>query len=471
MLVALVDGQRSQPKPGFRGACPGCGGEVVAKCGEKVVWHWAHRVAECNYLSEPETEWHLDWKSRFPIECQEVSIENHRADVKGPLAVLEVQHSSISLTAIREREEFYGEMLWVLDAVRFGGTGFADDIAISYEGKGRYFYRWKRKGPKRSFADATKPIILDLPGGLFQLSHSTRHQAAVGRYLTSQELYTMVCGDDVPVVPHEWHERDRVLSEARKRREHVFDEMTRLRRQWTKAPDEYRRRFWWASEFSNPPTWLVSSSGVDRFIDEEFIEHADVEFEAAEKAIADLKVFAEKERIRELRKQAEWERKEQERLKHERSLREAAEAERIRLEIKQRAEEEQRQRELEEARKISEEEFQKRMAEYRRRNEELRKEREEIDRREREEWAKELALRERLQVERQQEEKRRIEQAKQEFAERARAQLLAWKHAEPGLHYYTLALMWQVETGQELTGARVKEVLNRQGSAAHRLPT
>jgi competence protein CoiA len=55
-----------------------------------------------------------------PADCTEVTIERngerHRADIvtwKG--TVIELQHSSISVDSIEEREAFYGQMIWLFD--------------------------------------------------------------------------------------------------------------------------------------------------------------------------------------------------------------------------------------------------------------------------------------------------------------------------------------------------------------------
>lgn len=46
-------------------------------------------------------------------------MDDHRADVLTPKGVIEFQKSSISTKEIREREQFYGRMVWVIDAVDF----------------------------------------------------------------------------------------------------------------------------------------------------------------------------------------------------------------------------------------------------------------------------------------------------------------------------------------------------------------
>jgi hypothetical protein len=119
MLWANRHGRKIQAFPGVTATCPACGGEVVPKCGEIVEWHWAHKARDCDSWGEPESQWHLGWKARFPAEWQEVVMGPHRADVRTPRGVIEFQKSAISAAEIREREQFYGKMIWVVDASGF----------------------------------------------------------------------------------------------------------------------------------------------------------------------------------------------------------------------------------------------------------------------------------------------------------------------------------------------------------------
>ena len=125
MKYALVHDQRSEAEPGLSGLCPVCGAAMVAKCGEVRVWHWAHRgKRQCDRWWETETDWHRNWKDRFPGEWQEViqtaeNGEKHIADVKtGQDWVIEFQHSHIKPEERRSREAFYGDMVWVVDGLR-----------------------------------------------------------------------------------------------------------------------------------------------------------------------------------------------------------------------------------------------------------------------------------------------------------------------------------------------------------------
>ena len=124
MRFALVNGDRVEPQPALIGECANCGSDMIAKCGEYVRWHWAHKPRlDCDPWHEAETDWHLMWKDAFPSYCQEfVQIsentgEKHVADVKAPSGVVvEVQHSRISEDELHSREDFYGDMIWIVDA-------------------------------------------------------------------------------------------------------------------------------------------------------------------------------------------------------------------------------------------------------------------------------------------------------------------------------------------------------------------
>ena len=125
MLVALVDGQRREPQRGLvGGVCPFCKMPVTAKCGNERVHHWAHkpgRDQECDPWKWEESDWHLNWKNQFPLECREVihtaeNGEKHRADVKTVKEwVLEFQHSPLTPEERQSREAFYPKLVWVVD--------------------------------------------------------------------------------------------------------------------------------------------------------------------------------------------------------------------------------------------------------------------------------------------------------------------------------------------------------------------
>lgn len=126
MKFALVNDQRVEAFPKQKGVCPLCGNEVISKCGKVMTWHWSHKGAKtCDSWWENETDWHRQWKAQFPTEWQEIihvdtiSQERHIADVKTPHGlVIEFQHSPLSLEEIAARENFYGNMIWIVDGLR-----------------------------------------------------------------------------------------------------------------------------------------------------------------------------------------------------------------------------------------------------------------------------------------------------------------------------------------------------------------
>ena len=125
MRFAHVDGERREAEPGLAGTCPGCGGVVVAHCGEIKVWHWQHKSRRhCDHWWENETEWHRDWKSQFPTDWQEIAArdehgELHIADIKTSKGlVVEFQHSYIKPVEARTRTKFHNPMFWIVDGTR-----------------------------------------------------------------------------------------------------------------------------------------------------------------------------------------------------------------------------------------------------------------------------------------------------------------------------------------------------------------
>jgi len=162
--------QQSPALSGELGTCPLCGRTVLAKCGEIVQWHWAHESAiDCDPWSEPESPWHYTWKNRFPRECQEIIVGQHRADVISERGwILEFQHCPLSVAEIREREQFYGtKLIWIADGKDCGknfhfrktqkhGPELTNRVPVTF--------RWK--WPRKTWATARRPVFVDLDGEL-----------------------------------------------------------------------------------------------------------------------------------------------------------------------------------------------------------------------------------------------------------------------------------------------------------------
>lgn len=179
MKFALVSDQRIEATPDAKGACPGCGDPVIAKCGKQKIWHWAHKgTRTCDPWWEPETEWHRAWKANFPNEQQEVRHQDaetgewHIADVKVASGlVLEFQHSAISTDEIQSREVFYKKMLWIVDATRLKKT------VAKIEGAFRSGKEWQLNG------------VRSIVGGLANIPLEFRE---------SRHVVVFDCGVDLP---------------------------------------------------------------------------------------------------------------------------------------------------------------------------------------------------------------------------------------------------------------------------------
>lgn len=157
MLFARVDdGSRVEPSPGAHALCPQCGGEVLAKCGTLVAWHWAHKKRDCDRWSEGESEWHLGWKRQVLPSACEVVLGEHRADIYTANGlVVELQHSPLDARKIREREQFYGQMLWLFDARAFELELYPHAAHIDFE--------WNH--PRKSLLRAECPMYFDIGSG------------------------------------------------------------------------------------------------------------------------------------------------------------------------------------------------------------------------------------------------------------------------------------------------------------------
>lgn len=164
-MLANVDGHLIEATSRQLGACPGCGAPVRGKDGPIVTAHWAHVAgSDCDPWSEPESPWHQMWKRSYLHHgmAVEVPMGGHRADVVTPIAIVELQHSTLSLVDAHAREAFYGQrMLWLWDMtdpdrwerVHFGARGF-----------------WWKQG-SRMQAALRRPVFWHTPdGGVFRVS-------------------------------------------------------------------------------------------------------------------------------------------------------------------------------------------------------------------------------------------------------------------------------------------------------------
>ena len=126
MRFALIGNERTNAAFGLKGICPGCLQPVIARCGNQRIHHWAHNRSKiCDTWWETETEWHRTWKNNFPESWQEIILfdegtgEKHIADVRANDGhVIEFQHSHLNVQERIARENFYKNMVWVVDGNR-----------------------------------------------------------------------------------------------------------------------------------------------------------------------------------------------------------------------------------------------------------------------------------------------------------------------------------------------------------------
>lgn len=126
MQYALVNNLRTEPTKGARAICNVCQKEVIAKCGDIKVHHWAHRKTKsCDKWWENETSWHRSWKNNYPADWREIikhdqlTGEKHIADIcTSNNLTIEFQHSPIDSTERKSREEHYQNMVWVVDGLK-----------------------------------------------------------------------------------------------------------------------------------------------------------------------------------------------------------------------------------------------------------------------------------------------------------------------------------------------------------------
>ena len=125
MKFALINGEKCEAIKGSKGNCPSCGAELIARCGDIKINHWAHKGnRNCDPWWENETDWHRSWKNKFSIEWQEVvhydkNGEKHIADLKTNNDwIIEFQHSYLKPEERRARNIFYKKLIWVVDGTR-----------------------------------------------------------------------------------------------------------------------------------------------------------------------------------------------------------------------------------------------------------------------------------------------------------------------------------------------------------------
>ncbi|MHC1773828.1 MAG: competence protein CoiA [Lentimicrobium sp.] len=176
MKFAIFENNRIEASKGAKGICPSCGSELIPRCGEFKIHHWAHKnIRNCDPWWENETEWHRLWKNNFPNAWQETIMhdeltgEKHIADVRTIHGlVIEFQHSHIDPKERTSRERFYKSIVWVVD-----GTRLKRDYSRFLKGKNDFQKTDKKRIFKIDFLNEVfsvdwlnsyVPVVFDFKG-------------------------------------------------------------------------------------------------------------------------------------------------------------------------------------------------------------------------------------------------------------------------------------------------------------------
>ena len=176
MKFAIINGEKVVASAGAKGICQSCGAEMIAKCGEFKINHWAHKKnLQCDTWWETETKWHREWKGNFPndwqenILCDSLTNEKHIADVRTDKGlVIEFQHSHINPVERSQRENFYKNMIWIVD-----GTRLQRDIprfikaqkdCVFIDGPSILGIEFADECFPKNWLDSSVPVIFDFNG-------------------------------------------------------------------------------------------------------------------------------------------------------------------------------------------------------------------------------------------------------------------------------------------------------------------
>ena len=174
MLYALDQNKsKIRAAPNIVARCPLCDEPLIPKCGAIKIWHFAHQpTTTCDPWYEPESPWHLGWKSLVKPEFSEVLIRSkgscHIADIKVGTRILEFQKSPLSYIDRLKREAFYGpSLIWVVHQNRSA-------LNIKYKSDGYCTFRWKHPKEWIITLQMLFPFYLDFDDGQMLLVRGVR---------------------------------------------------------------------------------------------------------------------------------------------------------------------------------------------------------------------------------------------------------------------------------------------------------
>jgi len=156
MLIAKdLDNNKVLPSPKMSAICPHCEQEVLSKCGDINVWHWAHLIS-CPFEYERETEWHKLWKDRavsFGLELEHMFVRHITDAIDHKKKVCyEFQYSPISRIEMVSRvihyKTFNYSTKWIFD---YKEKKDSDQLIISHVNN--LVVKFQQKWAKRTITD------------------------------------------------------------------------------------------------------------------------------------------------------------------------------------------------------------------------------------------------------------------------------------------------------------------------------
>lgn len=209
MLIALHNNQRLRAEAagsGSIGTCPWTNRPVKAHVG-LIRQYWACIGGQPTFKNgyEPESEWHISWKTPIQDQFCEVvmgSNNEHRADILGSNnTVVEIQRSIIDIRDSKDRIEFYKHatgrrVIWVIDIQEFWRKRFF--LSNKPDPKGFFSVSWK---PKRTWlwniaATPETNLFLEFKQSSDQLLQAWIHQGDMfARFVRKQEFFMRYMDD------------------------------------------------------------------------------------------------------------------------------------------------------------------------------------------------------------------------------------------------------------------------------------
>lgn len=161
MRIAYYDGKRvpidEYKDSMYYGIICAEGHPLVAKRGAIRIHHYAHKNTQPSCCcGDNKGDWHMEWQNRVCKDAQEVRMVGptskiHVADIMCGKYVVEIQHSPMAVSIMKEREGFYTglgyTLVWVFDTsgweytkigtmgIRKGSRGQEHPLWGSYDGQ------------------------------------------------------------------------------------------------------------------------------------------------------------------------------------------------------------------------------------------------------------------------------------------------------------------------------------------------